>query len=133
MARRRPSQPRQVVVSRGRAERGQAAVLLVGALLAVLVGGVVLGGPARGVGAAGDGQRAADPAALAGARAMHGAYFRLFEPPLLTGREPAASLDDGVPGLGRAAATRTAAASDAPGARVAFPGCRVDGAGASAG
>jgi hypothetical protein len=105
-----------------RGERGQAAVLLVGALLAVLVGGVVLGGVARGVGAAGDAQRAADLAALAGARAMHGAYFRLFEPPLIDGAvnprhlSKAAYLE-----LGRSAAARTAAANDARDVDVGFP------------
>jgi hypothetical protein len=105
-----------------RGERGQAAVLLVGALLAVLVGGVVLGGVARGVGAAGDAQRAADLAALAGARAMHGAYFRLFEPPLIDGAvnprhlSKAAYLE-----LGRSVAARTAAANDARDVDVGFP------------
>jgi len=88
-------------------------VLLVGALLAVLVGGV-----ARGVGAAGDAQRAAD----LGARAMHGAYFRLFEPPLIDGAlnpphlGKAAYLE-----LGRSAAARTAAGNGAVDAEVAFP------------
>ena len=96
-------------------------MLLVGALLAVLVGGVVLGGVARGVGAAGDAQRAADLAALAGARAMHGAYFRVFEPPLIGGAvnprhlSKAAYLE-----LGRLAAAGTAAANGAAGAEVAF-------------
>jgi soluble lytic murein transglycosylase-like protein len=67
-------------------ERGQAAVLLVGALLAVLVGVLVLGGVARGVGEQAEQQRAADLAALAGAHAMHGAYPRLFEPAFEGGR-----------------------------------------------
>ena len=53
---------------------GQAVVVVVGALLAVLVGGVVLGGLARGVGTQGDAKREADLSALTGARAMHGAY-----------------------------------------------------------
>ena len=103
-------------------QAGQAVVLLVGALLAVLVGGMVLGGVARGVGAAGDAQRAADLAALAGARAMHGAYFRLFEPPLIEGAVnprhlgKAAYLE-----LGRSAAARTAAANGARDVDVGFP------------
>lgn len=59
-------------------ESGQAAVLLVAAMLAVLVGAFVFGGIARGVAAKADQQRAADIAALAGARAMHTAYPRLF-------------------------------------------------------
>src|SRR4051794_26277883 len=60
-------------------ERGQAAVLLVGVLLAVVVGGLLLGIYAQAVGARGDQQRAADLAALAGARAMRSAYPRVFE------------------------------------------------------
>ena len=60
-------------------ERGQASVLLVGALLALLVGGLVLAGLARGVDEHAAQQRAADLAALAGARAMHSLYPRLFE------------------------------------------------------
>src|SRR4051812_49452325 len=61
-------------------EGGQVLVLLVGALVAVLAGVFVLGAVARGVGRQGEAQRAADLAALAGARAMHAAYPRLFEP-----------------------------------------------------
>jgi Transglycosylase SLT domain/D-alanyl-D-alanine carboxypeptidase len=63
------------------ADRGQASVLLVGVMLAVLLGALVLGGIARGVGVQGEQQRAADLAALAGARSMHGVYPRLFERP----------------------------------------------------
>jgi hypothetical protein len=62
-----------------RTQDGQASVLLVAVLLAVLVGAFVLGGIARGVGVQADQQRAADLAALAGAKAMHTAYPRLFE------------------------------------------------------
>ena len=65
----------------GQRETGQALLLLVGALAAVLVGAFVLGAVARGVGAEGRDQRAADLGALAGARAMRAAYDRLFEPP----------------------------------------------------
>jgi hypothetical protein len=57
-------------------QRGQASVLLVGALAAVLVGVLVLGAVAREAAA----QRAADLAALAGARAMYEANPRLSEP-----------------------------------------------------
>ena len=64
-----------------RRDEGQAAVLLVGALLAVLVAAIVLGALARGVDAHAAQQRAADLAALAGARAMRDAYGRLFESP----------------------------------------------------
>src|SRR5687768_7548012 len=61
-------------------EDGQAALLLLATLLAIIVGAFVLGGIARGVGAQAEQQRAADLAALAGAKAMHDAYGRLFEP-----------------------------------------------------
>ncbi|MDX6679837.1 MAG: hypothetical protein QOE31_3889 [Solirubrobacteraceae bacterium] len=67
-------------------EAGQAAVVLLGAALALLLGALVLGGIARGIGVRSDEQRAADLAALAGARAMHGAYARLFEPSTLGAR-----------------------------------------------
>lgn len=64
-------------------ERGQAALLLVALLCALLVGAAVLGLLARGLGAHGEQQRAADLAALAAARTMHDRYPRLFEPPLI--------------------------------------------------
>ncbi len=64
-------------------EDGQATVLLVGVLCAVLFGALVLGLFASGVGARGRQQRAADLGALAAARVMHDLYPRLFEPPLL--------------------------------------------------
>lgn len=89
-----PRRPRQATVavagrlSRSRGESGQALLLMVGAMLAVLVGAVVLGGVARGVAAQGDGQRAADLAALAGARAMREDYPRLFGPALLPDDRP---------------------------------------------
>ena len=60
-------------------EGGQAALLLLGGLLAIVVGAFVLGGIARAMGARAEQQRAADLAALAGAKAMHDAYPRLFE------------------------------------------------------
>lgn len=67
-------------------ERGQAVLLLIGALTAVLVGAFVLGAVGRGVGVQGRDQRAADLAALAGAQAMRASYARLFEPVWLNGR-----------------------------------------------
>jgi hypothetical protein len=70
---------------RASAERGQAAVLLVGILCAVLIGAAVLGLLATGVGAQGRQQRAADLGALAAARAMHDLYPRLFEPAQIDG------------------------------------------------
>jgi hypothetical protein len=97
-------------------------VLLVALLLAVVLGALVLGAIARGVGAAGERQRAADLAALAGARAMHDAFDRLFEPATVGGRpnprhlEVAAYLS-----LARTAAVRTARRNGFADARVGFP------------
>ena len=65
---------------------GQASILLVGGLCGLLVGALILGAVARAVGEEGEAQRAADLAALAGARAMHAAYPGLFEPPQLRDR-----------------------------------------------
>ena len=105
-----------------RRESGQALLLLVAALAAVLVGAFVLGAVARGVGAQGRDQRAADLGALAGARAMRAVYDRLFEPPTIGGRpnprhlERRAYLE-----LGRDASTRGAQANGARTVEVSFP------------
>jgi soluble lytic murein transglycosylase-like protein len=98
-----------------RSERGQAAILLVGVLLAVVVGGLLLGVYARAVGVRGDEQRAADLAALAGARAMREAYPRVFEPG--PGHLSRGAYEE----LGRRAAVETAAGNGAPDAVVDFP------------
>ena len=103
-------------------QRGQVAVLLVGGLLAVVAGGLVLGAVARGLGTRDAAQRAADLAALGGARAMRESYTRLFEPPIVGGRSNPRHLEkDAYLALGRAAAVRVAAANGAPGAAVSFP------------
>jgi hypothetical protein len=70
------------------AQDGQATVLLVGILCAVLFGAMVLGLMAGGVGARGRQQRAADLGALAAARVMHDLHARLFEPPTLPDGTP---------------------------------------------
>ncbi len=102
--------------------RGQVAVLVVGGLLAVALGALVLGAVAKGLGTRDAAQRAADLAALGGARAMHEAYDRLFEPALLSGRPNPRHLDrEAYLALGRAAAVRVAAANGAPDADVRFP------------
>jgi D-alanyl-D-alanine carboxypeptidase/Putative Flp pilus-assembly TadE/G-like len=102
--------------------RGQVAVLLVGGLLAVGIGALVLGAVARSLGTRDAAQRAADLAALAGARAMHASYARLFEPARIRGRPNPRHLEkDGYVALGRAAAVRVAAANGAPRAAVSFP------------
>jgi hypothetical protein len=91
-------------------EAGQAVLLLVGALAAVLVGAFVLGAIARGVGKQGGEQRAADLGALAGARAMRAVYYRLFEPANIGGRPNPRHLERAeYLRRGRAAARATAA------------------------
>ena len=105
-----------------RGEAGQIAILMVGGLVAVAVGGLVLGAFARGLGVRDGAQRAADLAALGGARAMRESYRRLFEPPVISGRGNPRHLEkDAYLALGRAAALRVAAANGAPGATVTFP------------
>jgi Transglycosylase SLT domain/D-alanyl-D-alanine carboxypeptidase len=110
------------VTTSGRHTRGQASVLLVGGLAAVLVGVLVLGAVARGVAREAAAQRAADLAALAGARAMHDSYARLFEPASVDGRPNPRHLGrDAYLALGRAAAERVARANGAGRAAVRFP------------
>lgn len=105
-----------------RGESGQATILLLALTLAVLAGALVLGAVARGIGAQSDEQRAADLAALAGARAMHDAYGGLFEPRVVAGRanrahfERAAYLE-----RGRRAALATARSNGAREIAVSFP------------
>jgi hypothetical protein len=97
-------------------------LLLVGALAAVLLGAFVLGAIARGIGAQGGDQRAADLAALAGGRAMRAEYYRLFEPAAIAGRpnpghlSRAEYLRDG-----REAALRTARRNGAQRVEIRFP------------
>jgi hypothetical protein len=69
-------------------ERGQAALLLLGLMAALLVGGMFLGSWGLALGARGKHQRAADLAAVSAARAMADVYPRLFEPPLLPDGAP---------------------------------------------
>jgi D-alanyl-D-alanine carboxypeptidase len=103
-------------------ERGQIAILLVGGLVAVALGGLVLGALAHGLGTRDAAQRAADLAALGGARAMRESYARLFEPAMIAGSPNPRHLEkDAYLELGAAAAVRVAAANGAPGAVVSFP------------
>jgi hypothetical protein len=108
-----------------RDESGQALVLLLGAMAAIVTGALLLGALGKAYGAKSHAQRAADLAAVSAARAMQGAYPRLFEP---------AWLRRGVPNprhlslaaylaLARSAAVSAAGANDAhldPG-EVTFP------------
>ena len=101
---------------------GQASVLLVGALAALVVGVFVLGAVARGVAREAAAQRAADLAALAGARAMHEASPRLFEPPLIDGRPNPRHLSrEAYLALARGAAERVARVNGAEEATITFP------------
>ena len=96
---------------------------MLGALVAVLLGALVLGGVARGLGVVGERQRAADLAALAGARAMRDVYSRVFEPPFVDGRPNPAHLERSeYLAIGRRVAVETARRNGAPAAVVGFPG-----------
>src|SRR5919197_5032109 len=101
---------------------GQALLLLVAGLAATLIGALILGAVARGLGAGGARQRAADLAALAGARSMHEAYPRLFESARLAGRPNPRHLERAAYlALARAAAEQTARRNGAHDVRVRFP------------
>ena len=119
-----PGRATRIVATRCRLadERGQALLLLVGAIAAVLVGAVVVGGIARGLGERGDNQRAADLGALGGVRAMRADYARLFAPPLV-GRvpNPAHLSRAAYLARARARAERTARLNGAELVEVAFP------------
>jgi hypothetical protein len=120
----RATPPAARVAHRNRSgERGQAAVLLVAILCAVLFAAVVLGLLASGVGAHGREQRAADLGALAAARTMHELLPRLFEPALIDGMPNPRHLDRAAY---LAAAARdgeaVARANGAQAAMVSFPG-----------
>jgi hypothetical protein len=106
-----------------RAEAGQALLLMVGALVGVLLGAVVLGGMAQAITRRGDHQRAADIAALAGARALRTAYPRVFEPAEIGGRANPAHLERSqYVAIGRRIATETARRNGADDVDVDFPG-----------
>jgi Transglycosylase SLT domain/D-alanyl-D-alanine carboxypeptidase len=104
-------------------EDGQALLLVAGMLAAVLLGAVVLGGVARAIGVRGEHQRAADLAALAGARALREAYPRVFAPPLVAGRPNPTHLERAeYMALGRRIAIETARRNGAGDVDVSFPG-----------
>ena len=107
----------------GHREAGQASIILVGGLVALVLGALVLALVARGGGREARAQRAADLGALAGARAMHDAYSRLFEPVFADRTRPGADHLGKAEylALGRAAAERVARANGAARVRVSFP------------
>jgi D-alanyl-D-alanine carboxypeptidase/Putative Flp pilus-assembly TadE/G-like len=101
-------------------ERGQAALLLLGVLAALLAGTLVLFAFGQALGARGKHQRAADLAAVSAAQVMRDHYSLLFEPPFLRAGVPnprhlstAAYL-----ALARAAAQRGARRNGLPSARL---------------
>ena len=107
-------------------EAGQASLLLLGVVAALLTGLVVLFTFGQALGAKGRHQRGADLAAISAAQVMSDNYARLFQPPLLPNGLPnprhlsnAAYL-----ALARAAARRGAARNGlrAAGVAVRFPG-----------
>src|SRR5918911_86424 len=107
----------------GPREEGQAFLVVVGMLVAVLLGSVVLGGVARAVGARGERQRAADLAALAGARALREPYPRVFAPPLIDGRPNPDHLERAeYVALGRRIALETARRNGANDVEASSPG-----------
>jgi len=103
------------------AEQGQALLLLVAAMCAALVAALVLGGVARGIGAKGRDQQAADLAALGGARTMAASYDRLFAPATLDGAPNPRHLErDAYLAAARARALATARLNGAERVEVAF-------------
>lgn len=105
-----------------RGEAGQATIVLLGAAMALLVGALVLGAIARGMGAQSEQQRAADLGALAGARAMHDAYAGMFEPAVLAHRANPAHVERAAYlARGRTAALATARRNGAGHVAVSFP------------
>src|SRR4051812_5465563 len=106
-----------------RGQGGQALFLLLAALLVLVIGALVAGAIANGFGARADSQRAADLGALAGAKAMRGAYPRLFEPPLIDDHPNPAHLErSAYLALGERAARSAAAANGGKDVAVSFPG-----------
>src|SRR5918996_76227 len=69
-------------------EGGQASLLLLGVLAALLAGTLVLFGLGQALGSRGKHQRAADLAAVSAAQVMRDHYPRLFEPAVLGGGSP---------------------------------------------
>ncbi len=90
-------------------DHGQALILMVGAIAALLVGASGLGMLARGLGARADHQRAADLAALAAARALVDAAPRAFAAPGAAGRLSGAAYLELARSIGAATARRNGA------------------------
>ena len=117
---------RESQVADSRRQSGQASLLLLGVVAALLAGLVVMFAFGQALGARGKHQRGADLAAISAAQVMRHNYSRLFEPPLLPNGLPnprhlsnAAYLE-----LARRAARRGAVRNGlrAGGVEVRFPG-----------
>ena len=106
----------------GPSDDGQALLLVIGILAAVLAGSLVLGGVAQAIAIRGERQRAADLGALAAARALREAYPRVFAAPLIRGRANPQHLERAeYVALGRRIATVTAQRNGAGDVAVTFP------------
>jgi len=107
-------------------ERGQASLLFLGVLAALLAGTLVLFGLGQALGARGKHQRAADLAAVSAAQVMRRHYTRLFEPAFLEEGvpNPRHLSNEGYLALARAAALRGAQRNGVAPRRVEvrFPG-----------
>jgi soluble lytic murein transglycosylase-like protein len=116
---RAPRSPRSL-----RDERGQAAVLLVGVMVFVLLGAYVLGALAQVSSGRDSDQQAADLGALAAAKRMRAVYPRVYEPPTISGHPNRNALSRAAYlSLGSSTAVGAARANGAAGAvTVRFPG-----------
>ena len=114
---------RRTTISQGHGEVGQALLLTLGGLVALLLGAAVLAAIASGLTGRGEQQRAADLAALAAARAMAVAYPRVFEPAQVAGRPNPGHLEkEEYLELARRAAEAVARDNGLRDITVAFPG-----------
>lgn len=107
-------------------DRGQASLLFLGALGALLAGVLVLFGFGQALGARSKHQRAADLAAVSAAQVMSRNYARLFEPAVFENGlpNPRHLSSEAYLALARAAALRDARRNGVPtrGVTVSFPG-----------
>lgn len=78
-----PTAPPAARARRGSREHGQAAILLLGVVAALIAGVLILAAFGQAYGARSKSQRVADLSAIAAAQAMLEAYPRLFEPAFL--------------------------------------------------
>jgi hypothetical protein len=105
-----------------RFESGQAALLMLGLLAAVLAGVLVLFGFGQALGSRGQAQRGADLSAISAAQVMRRSFSRLFEPPSLEPglRNPRHLSNASYLALARDAARRGARRNEIEPARIAI-------------